>query len=120
MSADLRPEQFEDKIREAIDDTRLPVEAGRGIYHTKNPAPRADAIKVAKLSLEARKNRNGCEARCGIALLNGEITADLAERPGDRAIRILSAVPGDKCPSAHEPDRPERKHNAGRRFEGCR
>ncbi len=120
MSAYQWPKQFEDEIRESVEDARLPVEARCRVYHAKDSAPRGNEIEITKFALQAGKNGNGCEAGRGIALFNGEVTADLAKRPGDRAIRILSAVTGDKCPVAHEPNKLKRKHNALRWFDRWR
>ena len=69
VSADLRAEELENEVREPIDDTGLPVEAGRGVDHSEHTPPGGDSVQVAQRAFQAAEDRKGGEAGCDVALL---------------------------------------------------
>jgi len=50
-------------------------------------------------------------------LLDADLPAELAQRRGQRTVRVLRAVAGDAGPVAQQPDELEGQHDARRRLE---
>ena len=66
----------------------LAVEARRRIDHPEGPDPGGDPFQAHKPALQAAENGERCELGRRIGLLLGYFGADLAERPGQRPVRI--------------------------------
>src|SRR5262245_4860389 len=108
MRAALGPVEVQDQLGEAVDHARLLVEARRGIHHAEDARPRTHAVEIAERALEAAENRERREARGVLALLERDLAAYLAERPGEATVGILRPVPRDvgaRAEHAHEPKR---------------
>ena len=70
-----RTEEFQDQIRETVDNARLLLEAGRGIHHAEDSDPRGDSVEVTESAMQAAQNRESGKAGGGIALLDREVAS---------------------------------------------
>jgi len=66
-----RTEEFQDQIRETVDNARLLLEAGRGIHHAENSDPREIRSRSPRCDASC-PNRESGKAGGGIALLDRE------------------------------------------------
>ena len=99
-------ENFEQNIREAIDDSRQRVKAGGGVHHAECLAP-IHAIEVNASGVKARDHRQRDLAGGLIRLVRAHISADFAERTGERAIVADRQVPCDAYPVCRDAHRLE-------------
>jgi hypothetical protein len=72
-------EDFDDEIREAVDDRRLIGEAGRGVDHSEDSGPGADAIEASELTLKAAEDSEAGETGGEKGLLLRNVLTDLPE-----------------------------------------
>ncbi|GEM_PF-4094005 len=77
----VRAVEFQDEIRESVDDIRLLVEAGRRIDHAEYARPGRDPVKVAKRTVEAAEDGERNQSGGNIALFERDFAPELAERP---------------------------------------
>ncbi|MCY1243158.1 hypothetical protein D9M72_561620 [compost metagenome] len=114
MGADVGAEEFEDQVGKPVDDRRLLLKARCRGHHAEHARPCGDAVQVAERALQAAEHREPGEARGGVALLDGQLGAELAERRGNAAVGIQRAVARDDGASADEADEREGEEDAGR------
>src|SRR5258706_567941 len=123
VGADVRAEEFEQQIGEAVDDARLLIESGRRIHHSEHAGPGGDAIQISQRALQTAENRERRQARCNVTLGDGEIASDLAERFGERAVGRLRRMAGNESTPAGNPHELKwqqdtwRRHHRGRQDE---
>ncbi len=118
MVAPFLAEQVDDEIREAVDHGRVIAERAAAIDHAEDPQPSGDALEIAEFSFEAREHGECGALRRRVALFDGEVLANLAERGGERAIGVQRHVPGDVDAVAKRPNPGEGEPHT-RRYEWC-
>ena len=124
VGSDFGAEQFEDQIREPVDDAGLLAEARCRVHHAKHARPAGYAVQatrcVTQCALQAAQNRQRGEAGGGVALLQRHLPPQLAQRLREGAVRVLRPVAGDQRAVANDPNRLKRQNHAGRRLHGQR
>src|SRR5690348_6380979 len=86
MAASFLAIEFEDQVREAIDDGWWLVETGRDVHHPKDAQPGHHAVQITQLALEATKNRQRRLPRRRVSLVERHLRAHFATRPRDGAV----------------------------------
>src|SRR5580698_7090556 len=118
MAADVGAEELEDDVGEPVDDARLHVEAGRRVDHSEYARPCGDSIEIAERALQAAEDGERREASRSVALLDGQLAPELAQRLGEGSVRVLGSVAGDERTVADEAHELKREQDSGRRFHG--
>src|SRR5262249_50709767 len=91
--AALRAEELVEEVGGAVDHLGHAVEAGRHVDHAHQSHDALDAVELAQLLLEAREDRQRDQPRGGVALLDGEVAAELADHLDARRRTVVAAVP---------------------------
>jgi hypothetical protein len=71
-------EDLDQQVRAPVQDRGSLVEAGGHVHHAEDLDDPLDPVKIAEFGLEGGQDRQCRHPRCFAALLEGEITADLA------------------------------------------
>jgi hypothetical protein len=97
--------QLEDQVAEPVDHGGCGVEPGGAVDESQGLEPARHAVELAELGLERSEDRQTGEPGSFVALLDGELGADLPLHPGLRPID--GAVPRDVRDVAADPDQIE-------------
>src|SRR6185369_10632515 len=81
-------EDLDDEIGEAVDDGRLPIEAGRRIDHAEDADPCCDPVEAAELAPQACEDGQARQTRREIRLLLRHLAPHFPEWLREGAIRV--------------------------------
>ena len=92
VGANDRTKQLENEIGKSVDDAGLLVESRRRVDHAEHPRPGGYPIEVTESALQASKDGKRSHPSGEVALLNGELTTQLAQRLSKRSVRVLRSM----------------------------
>ena len=92
VGANDRTKQLENEIGKSVDDAGLLVESRRRVDHAEHPRPGGYPIEVTESALQASKDGKRSHSSGDVALLDGELTTQLAQRLSKRSVRVLRSM----------------------------